>query len=149
VVSDEGEQHQGISRAAGIVLGSGALVLAGSGLAWAATSGNDLSVKTSGSYVNNAHGGLKDTACKFTFPSGAVGYDGHVSGTFVVTSPNDHLNGKVDAFGWAKLLQVNSAKSVAFDKCLQARDVDVHSSISLQACRDHWYGDDCSSATKP
>lgn len=136
-----------LPRIAAVALVVG-LVLAGAGAAWAATSGNDMSVSTNGAYVSNAHWGLKDSVCQFhTNPSE---WDGHVSGKFVVTTATDHLNSTVDGYGWTKIVQANSKGTYSFDKCIIARgDVLYHESISLQACREHWYGDDCKKVTKP
>lgn len=127
------------------VVGSGvaALILAGAGAAMAANSGY-MSVSTDGSYVSNGYYNFTYPGCRW----GAGAYDAYVSGTFVVTTATDHLNGKVDAYGYAKLVQANSRGRYPYSSCLSGRDVLVHSSANLQVCREHWYGDDCHSITE-
>ncbi|WP_300681531.1 hypothetical protein [Nocardioides sp.] len=127
------------------ILGTGALVIAGAGAAVAATSGG-LNVSTDGAYTSGGVYNFKYSGCRWGTSSVAA-YDGYVGGTLVVTTPNIHLNAKVDGYGWAKIKQGNSKTSYGYSSCLSGRDVIVHGSISLQVCREHWYGDDCSSKT--
>lgn len=121
------------------------LLLVGVGAAMAAVRGSDMNVSTNGSYVNAGHYDFKYSGCSW---AGGVAWDGYVSGTFQVTTANDHLNGKVDGYGYTKLVQANSSGSFPYSFCLEARDVTVHDSINIQVCREHIYGDDCSSVTR-
>lgn len=64
-----------------------------------------------------------------------------------VGDPNAHLNTKVDSYGWAELKQVNSKKTVSYSSCLSGRSVMVHSSISIQVCKDRVLADKCQTKT--
>lgn len=121
------------------------LVLLGAGAALAAVRGSDMDVSTSGSYVNNGHYDFKYAGCQW---GGGNAWDGYVSGTFVVTTANDHLNATVDGYGYTKLKQANDEGSYPYSSCIIGREVTIHDSIKIQVCRDHWYGDDCSSVTR-
>ncbi len=131
-------------KAAVVGVGAAALLVLGAGAAMAATSGY-MSVSTDGAYVSNAYYNFKYSGCNFA-PSQ---YDGYVKGTFVVTTATDHLNATVDGYGYTKLIQANSKGNYGFNNCIVARgDVLYHTSITLQACREHWYGDNCHATTK-
>lgn len=140
---DGGSTLIGRSKKAGVVGGGVvALMLVGAGVAMAANSGY-MSVSTDGSYVSRGYYNFTYPGCRWT----PGGYDGYVSGTFVVTTATDHLNAKVDEYGYAKLVQANKSGRYPYSSCLSARDVLVHSSINVQVCREHWYSDDCHSIT--
>jgi len=121
------------------------LFFVGVGAAVAVVNGS-ISVSTNGAYVSGGYYDFKYPGCKWS--STPAAWDGYVSGKFVVTASDDHLNATVDGYSWTKIVQGDSEKSYAFSKCIIARDVIVHDSLSLQACREHWYGDDCSTTTK-
>lgn len=115
-----------------------ALAAAGAGAALAATSGS-IEVSTDGAHVTKGTYNFKSAGCKW----GGNAWDGYVAGTFSVDTPTDHLNGKVDGYGWTKLVQADSKRDYAFSTCLSGRDVLLHDSIALQACREHWWSDEC------
>ncbi|GAA4702636.1 hypothetical protein [Nocardioides conyzicola] len=119
------------------------LFFAGAGAAFAAVSGS-LNVSTSGAATSGGTFNFKSAGCKW----GTNAWDGRVSGVFDVSTATDHLNGRVDGYGWTKLVQANSAGDYDYDYCISGRDVTVHDTIAIQACREHWYGDDCSSKEK-
>jgi hypothetical protein len=126
-------------------LGASALIMAGATTAYAAGIGT-LNATTSGAKTTGGTYNFKYSGCSWG-PSGNPAYDGYVKGTFVVTAHDAHLNGRVDGYGWTKLKQVNSNTSVSYDYCLLGRDVTLHDSIAIQACKDKLLADDCTSAT--
>lgn len=121
-----------------------ALVIAGAGAAIAATSGT-MSVSTDGAKVTSATYNFAYSGCQRSNRT----YDAYLKGSFAVSTATDHLNAKVDGYGWTKIVQANAAKAYAFSVCIgPSGDMVYHNSVALQACREHWYGDNCSATTK-
>lgn len=76
------------------------LIFVGVGGAFAAVSGS-ITVSTNGAYVSGGQYDFKHSSCQWT----TGGWDGWVAGSFVVTTPNDHLNDKVDSYPWQTVVQ--------------------------------------------
>ena len=124
--------------------GASVLLMLGAGAAVAANSGS-LNASTSGAYTSGGTYNFTSAGCQWS--SSPAGYDGRVAGNLVVTSPNVHLNAKVDGYGWTKIKQANSATTYSYSSCIAARSVYVHSSISIQVCKEKVLADDCTSKT--
>lgn len=123
-------------------VGASAIVAATAGAAMALSSGG-LNVSTDGAYTYNGTYNFYSSSCRFATNA----WDGYVAGRWKVVTPNDHLNGTVDGYGWTRLKNGTAVGDVGYAYCIAARDVLVHDSISLQACREHWYGDDCKTSS--
>jgi hypothetical protein len=66
------------------------------------------------------------------------------------TTSTDHLNAKPDGYSYAKLVQANSNGSYGFNNYLNqggTGGVLVASTITVQTCREHFWGDDCAAKT--
>lgn len=113
----------------------------GMGVADAANSGS-FTLSNSSAYVS---GGAYNFYAYQVRPG--IYYPG-VSGTYVVNTATDHLNAKPDGYSYAKLVQANSVGSYSFNNYLTqggTGGVTVASGITVQTCREHYYGDDCTS----